>query len=73
MVEVNLERTFSSGEWEKEVAIKENVIIMKKVGIWPMCAPLNIKLQQKRTKRKREKVYKLLTSLIQPYNPFYFY
>ena len=44
-----------------------------KVGIWPMCALLNIKLQQKRTKRKREKLYKLLTSLIQPYNLFYFY
>ena len=51
----NEERTFSSGEWEKEVAIKDNVIIVEKVGIWPMCALLNIKLQQKRTKRKREK------------------
>ena len=42
------------GEWEKGVAIKDNVIIVEKVGIWPMCALLNIKLQQKRTKRKRE-------------------
>ena len=68
-------RTFSSGEWEKEAAIKDNVIIVEKVGIWPMCALLNIKLQQKWTKRKREKLYsyKLLTSLIQPYNLFYFY
>ena len=71
MVEVNLNRTFS-GEWEKGVAIKDNVIIVEKVGIWPMCAFLNIKLQQKRTKRKREELYKLLTSLIQPYNLFYF-
>ena len=55
MVEVNLKRTFSSGEWEKGVAIKDNVIVVEKVGIWPMCALLNIKLQQKRTKRKREK------------------
>ena len=36
MVEVNLKRTFSSGEWEKGVAIEDNVIIVKKVGIWPM-------------------------------------
>ena len=43
------------GEWEKGVAIKDNVIIVEKVDIWPMCALLNIKLQQKRTKRKREK------------------
>ena len=73
MVEVNLKRTFSSGEWEKGVAIKDNVIIVEKVGIWLMCAFLNIKLQQKRTKKKREKLFKLLTSLIQPYNLFYFY
>ena len=66
--EVNLKRTFSSGEWEKGAVIKDNVIIVEKVGIWP-------KLQQKRTKRKREKLYsyRLLTSLIQPYNLFYFY
>ena len=69
----NLKRTFSSGEWEKGVAIKDNVIIVEKVGIWPMCALLNIKLQQKRTKWKREKLYKLLTSRIQPYKLFYFY
>ena len=54
MVEVNHKRTFSSGEWEKGVAIKDNVIIVEKVGIWPMCALLNIKLQQKRTKRMRK-------------------
>ena len=69
----NLKRTFSSGEWEKGVAIKDNVIIVEKVGIWAMCALLNIKLQQKRTKWKREKLYKLLTSRIRPYNLFYFY
>ena len=45
----------SSGEWEKGAAVKDNVIIVEKVGIWPMSAFLNIKLQQKRTKRKREK------------------
>ena len=73
MFEVNLKRTFSSGEWEKVAAIKDNVIIVEKVGIWPMCALPNIKLQQKRAKRKREKLYKLLTSLIQPYYLFYFY
>ena len=67
MVEVNLKRTFSLGEWEKGVAIKDNVIIVEKVGIWPMCALLNIKLQQKRTKRRRDKLFKLLTSFIQPY------
>ena len=55
MVAVNLKITFSSGEWEKGATIKDNVIIVEKVGIWPMCALLNIKLQQKRTKRKREK------------------
>ena len=70
MVEVNLKRTFSSGEWKKRVTIKDNVIIVEKVGIWPMCALLNIKLQQKRTKWKREKLYKLLTSCIQPTSPF---
>ena len=69
----NLKRTFSSGEWEKGVAIKDNVIIVEKVGIWPMSALLNIKLQQKRTKWKREKLYKLLTSRIRPYNLFNFY
>ena len=26
-------------------AIKDNVIIVEKVGIWPMCALINIKLQ----------------------------
>ena len=31
MVEGNLKRTFSSGEWEKGVAIKDNVIIVEKV------------------------------------------
>ena len=31
MIEVNLKRTFSSGEWEKGVAIKDNVIIVEKV------------------------------------------
>ena len=68
MVESNLKRTFSLGEWEKGAAIKDNVIIVENVGIWPMCALLNIKLQQKLTKWKREKLYsyKLLTSLIQP-------
>ena len=35
MVEVNLKRKFSSGEWEKGAAIKDNVIIVEKVGIWP--------------------------------------
>ena len=60
MVEINLKRTFSSGEWEKGATIKDNVIIVEKVGIWPMCALLNIKLQQKRTKRKRGKLYKSL-------------
>ena len=47
----------------------------EKVSIWQMRALRNIKLQQKQTKRKREKLYsyKLLTSLIviQPYNLFY--
>ena len=66
MVEINLKRTFSSGEWMKGVAIKDNVIIVEKVGIRPRCALLNVKLKQKRTKRKREKLYQLLTSLIQP-------
>ena len=51
------------------MAIKDNVIIVEKVGIRPMCALLNIKLQQKRTQRKREKLYSYeqLTSPIQPY------
>ena len=35
MVEVNLERKFSSGKWEKGAAIKDYVIIVEKVGIWP--------------------------------------
>ena len=47
MVKVNLKRTFSLGEWEKGVTIKDNV-----EKVWAMCALLNIKLQQKRTKRK---------------------
>ena len=49
MVELNLKRMFSSREWEKGAAIKDNVIIVGKVGIWPMCALVNINLQQKRT------------------------
>ena len=61
MVDVNLKRTFSSVEWEKGAAIKDNVIIVDNV------CPSNIKLQQSRTKKKRENLYsyKLLTSLIQ--------
>ena len=35
-------------------AIKDNAIVVEKVGIWPMCGLLNIKLHQKGTKRKRE-------------------
>ena len=42
------------GRMGEGTAIKDNVIIVEKVGIWPMCALLNIKLQQKRTKSKRE-------------------
>ena len=77
MVKVNLKRTFSSGEWEKGAAIKDNVIIVEKVCIWPnfvvwvrspvgsvvegggavMYALLNMKLQQKETKRKRGNIY----------------
>ena len=45
MVDVNLKRTFFSGEWERGVAIKDNVIIVEKASIWPMYALLNIKLQ----------------------------
>ena len=33
MVEVNFKRTFSSGEWEKGAAIKDNVTIVGKVAI----------------------------------------
>ena len=55
MVEVNLQRTFSSEEGS---------------GHQRQCYNC-----EKRTKRKEEKLYsyKLLTSLIQPYNLFYFY
>ena len=35
--------------------------------------PIKYKVATKTDKRKREKLYKLLTSLIQPYNLFYFY
>ena len=63
MVEVNLKRTFSPGEWEKGAAIKDTVIIVEKVGLWPMCALLNVKLQQKRTKRKRETLYFIFTNI----------
>ena len=35
MVEVNLKRKFSSGEWDKGAAIKDNVIIVEKVGFLP--------------------------------------
>ena len=51
--------------WEKGVAIKDGY------KLWKKCVLLNIKLQQKQTKWKREKLYKLLTSRIQPYNLFY--
>ena len=54
MVEFNFKRTFSSGEWEKGPAIKDNVIIVENVGIWPICALLHIKLQQKRTKMEEK-------------------
>ena len=56
MVEVNLKRTFSSGEWEKGLAIKDNAIIVEKVGSLPMCTLLDIKLQQNGQKG-REKNY----------------
>ena len=32
MVEVNFKRTFSSGEWGKGAVIRDNVIIVEKVG-----------------------------------------
>ena len=78
MVEVTLKRTFSSGEWEKGVAIKDNVIIVEKVGIWPMCALLNIKLQEKRTKMEEREVIFIQTanisnSISNSNNLFYFY
>ena len=37
------------------VTIKDSVIIVEKMSIWPMCVLVNIEFQQKRTKRKREK------------------
>ena len=55
MVEVNLKRTFSSGEWEKGAAIKDNVIIVEKVGIWPMCALLYI-VATKTDKKEERKI-----------------
>ena len=51
MVEVNLKRTFSSGEWEKGAAIKDNVIIVEKVGIWPMCALLATKTDKQEERK----------------------
>ena len=35
MFEINLKGKFSSGEWEKGAAIKDNVIIVEKMGMWP--------------------------------------
>ena len=72
MVEVNLKRTFSSGEWEKGVAIKDNVIIVEKVGIWPMCAPSKYEVATKTDKKEERKMIPT-AALIQPYNLFYFY
>ena len=53
---VEFKRTFSSGEWEKGAAITDNVIIVENVGIWPMCALLNIKFQQKTDKKEERKM-----------------
>ena len=51
------------GQPQEGAAIKDNVIIVENVGIWPMCALLNIKLQQKRTKRKRETLQSIILLL----------
>ena len=64
MVEVNLKRTFSSREWEKGPAIKDNVIIVEKVDTWPMCALLNIKLQKRDKKEEREVLFNLIIYFI---------
>ena len=52
MVEVNLKRTFSSGEWEKGVAIKDNVIIVEKVVI----CPSKHKVATKTNKKEERKI-----------------
>ena len=50
MVEVNLKRTFSSGEWEKGVAIKDYVIIVEKV------CPSKYKVATKTNKMEERKI-----------------
>ena len=58
MVEVNLKRTSSSGEWEKGVAIKDNVIIVENV------CPSKYKVATKTDKKEERKI-------IQTANIFY--
>ena len=54
MVEVNLKRTFSSGEWEKGVAIKDNVIIVESGHLSDVCPSKYKVATKKRTKSMRE-------------------
>ena len=55
MDEVNLKRTFSSGEWGKGAAIKDNIYNCGKVGIWPMCAS-KYKVATKTDKKEESKI-----------------
>ena len=64
MVEVNLKRTFFSGEWEKGVAIKDNVIIVEKVQHLANMCPSKYKVATKTDKKDERKI-------IQPANISY--
>ena len=56
MVEVNLKRTFSSGEWEKGVAIEDNVIIVEKSGHLADVCPSKYKVATKTDKKDEREI-----------------
>ena len=72
MVEVNLKRTFSSGEWEKGAAIKDNVIIVESGHLANVC-PSKYKVTTKTDKKEERKMIQTTNIYIQPHNLFYFY
>ena len=59
MVEVNLKRTFSSGEWERGMAIKDNVNCGKSGHLADVC-PSKYKVATKTDKKEEKKMISIL-------------
>ena len=64
MAEFNLKRTFSSGEWEKGAAIKDNVIIIDKCGHLAKVCPSKYKVATRTDKKEERKIIFIQTANI---------